>query len=198
MQLNITAAAVHFHHSSPPGMPGADAREFAGPIEVPAFIRRFAPPAHGELWPGQGGHYICTLPALMGVPARHVIAATHDLDKAAWGPYDDDATGAASHHDGPANTQALLATKGKHPAAEAAAAHTADGHSDFHLPSRLDLLIAHICAPQLFKKEGWYWSSTQGSRNSAFAHDFEFGGSGWSYKNDELRVRAFRWIPLST
>lgn len=31
------------------------------------------PPAMGEYWAGQGGRYICTLPALLGIPERHLI-----------------------------------------------------------------------------------------------------------------------------
>ena len=58
--------------------------------------------------------------------------------------------------------------------------------------------MAYICAPTLFKKSGWYRSSTQGSRGSAFVQDFEDGGSGWNNKDYGYRVRAFRVIPTST
>ena len=151
------------------------------------------PPARGEYWTGQGGHYICTLPALMGLPARHLIAGKEQT-QATFGPYEE-VTGCSSHIDGPANTKALLA-HGGHPAAQWATAHTADGHSDFHLPAKLDLVMAHICAPHLFDKEGYYWTSTQGSRGNAFVQGFEFGYSNWGYEGDAHRVRAFRWIPL--
>ena len=36
-----------------------------------------SPPAPGQPWPGQGGIYICTLPAQFGLPARHWGAGTH-------------------------------------------------------------------------------------------------------------------------
>lgn len=151
------------------------------------------PPAHGDYWLGQGGHYICTLPALLGLPARHLIAS-EEQTKATFGPYEE-VTGRSRHIDGPGNTKVLLA-HGDHPAAQWAAAHTADGHQDFHLPAKLDLVMAHICAPQLFDKEGYYWTSTQSSRHRAFVQDFEYGGSGWYVKGSEHKVRAFRWIQL--
>lgn len=154
-----------------------------------------SPPAHGEYWPGQGGRYICTLPALLGVPARHLIAGDVEAEDVTFGP-GVDVPGATSQIDGAANTAALIATGRDHPAAKWAHAYSADGHADFHLPSRLDLVMAHICAPHLFQKGGWYWTSTQGSRNDAFAQDFEDGGSYWDIKGSGLRVRAFRAIPL--
>jgi hypothetical protein len=104
---------------------------------------------------------------------------------------------ACSQLDGPGNTAALLATGQAHPAAAWAAAQTADGHTDFHLPSRHDLLMAHIYAPQHFNKEDWYWSSSQTSRSNAFVQDFADGSSGWFSKDYGHRVRAFRWIPLN-
>lgn len=155
------------------------------------------PPAHGEYWPGQGGRYICTLPALSGVPARHLIASEEEATDLTFGPYGTDVAGASSQLDGPANTASLVAHEKAHPAAQWCRAHTADGHTDFYLPGRLDLVMAHICAPQIFNKRGWYWSSTQGSRSSAFAQYFESGCSYWYSKGHEFRVRAFRWIPLT-
>lgn len=163
------------------------------PIAQPSDT--LTPPAHGDYWPGQGGRYICTLPALMGVPARHLIAGDSEAEDLTFGP-GVDVPGATSQIDGAANTDALIATGQDHPAAKWARAYSADGHTDFHLPARLDLVMAHICAPQLFKKSSWYWSSTQGSRNGAFVQGFEYGGSLWGSKGGERRVRAFRVIPL--
>lgn len=195
MQLHIANATIHL--TLPPGIEGLSA-EFATSALTSAITPAvpasgLTPPAHGEVWPGQGGRYICTLPALLGVPARHLIASEQEAKDLTFGP-SNDVPSATSQLDGPANTAALLAANGDHPAAKWAAAYTADGHSDFYLPSRLDMVMAHICAPQLFKKSGWYWTSTQISRNSAFIQGFEYGHSGWYYKDCELRVRAFRWI----
>jgi len=163
------------------------------PIAQPADI--LTPPAHGDYWPGQGGRYICTLPALMGVPARHLIAGDIEAEDVTFGPRVD-VPGATSQIDGAANTAALIATGQDHPAAKLARDYSADGHTDFHLPARLDLVMAHICAPQIFKKSGWYWTSTQYSRSYAFVQAFENGHSIWTSKDFERRVRAFRVIPL--
>lgn len=194
MNLHIANATIHLHHSATGAL-----QDFAASAvfaEAP-MTARIAPPAHGEPWPGQGGRYICTLPPLLTLPERHLIAGEGEADGLTYGP-DIDVPGAASHIDGAANTAALLATGQKHPAAEWARGYTTDGHTDFFLPSRLDLLMAYICAPTLFKKSGWYRSSTQGSRGVAFVQDFEGGCSLWAGKDGVSRVRAFRVIPTST
>lgn len=191
MNLHIEHATIHLSVPplATPILGELATAEFASPIAGPQ------PPAHGQLWPGQGGHFICTLPALMGLPARHLIAATKDGESLAFG-LTDEVDGATSRIDGPGNTRALMA-RGEHPAAEFASKFQADGHSDFHLPSQLELLMASICAPQLFQKAGWYWSSTQNSRRNAFCQDFEVGHSSWSGEGYEWRVRPFRWIHLT-
>ena len=153
------------------------------------------PPAHGEYWPGQGGFFVCTLPALQYLPARHLVAAAVEFEDIAFGPYTE-VPGASSRFDGAANTAALLAAGEAHPAAQKASQHAADGHADFFLPSQLDLFMASLYAPQIFQKEGWYWSSSQGSRFSASVQGFELGISYWGSKGYEFRVRAVRVIPL--
>lgn len=154
------------------------------------------PPAAGAIWPGQGGRFICTVAASEGLPARHLIFGTSEAKDLAFGPYVD-VPGAKSQLDGRANTAALLASGSEHPAAAWAAAYTEDGHTDFHLPSRVDLVLAHAHAKEHFSKDDWYWSSTQVSRDSAFVQDFEDGDSYWSGKGYEHRVRACRWIHLT-
>lgn len=159
------------------------------------------PPAIGEYWPGQGGIYCGILPAFDGYPARHLIASTQDApSRLTWGPYGEEIEGASSRTDGRANTAALLAAKAatgeSFPAAEWAAQHEADGHSDFHLPSQAELFMASLYAPKAFGQSSWYWSSTQVSAGSAFAQTFEYGFSFWYFKGLDLLVRAVRWIPL--
>ena len=51
-------------------------------------------------WPGQGGIYICTLPAQFGLPARHLVAGTNEAEDLTWGGYGEEATGATSQTDG--------------------------------------------------------------------------------------------------
>lgn len=164
-------------------------------VAEPAPAAALTPPAMGGYWQGQGGHYICTLPALLDMPARHLIAGAGQAEDLTFGP-SEEISGADSHINGDANTVALRSSGKKHPAADWARAYTADGNTDFFLPARLDMVMAHICAKQLFKTSGYYWTSTQTSRDYAFVQDFEDGYSGWGSKDGEHRVRAFRVIPL--
>ncbi|MGQ3055369.1 MAG: hypothetical protein ACT6S0_26570 [Roseateles sp.] len=154
------------------------------------------PPAAGEIWPGQGGRFICTVAASAGLPARHLVFGTAEAEALTFGPYVD-VPGAKSMLDGRANTAALLDSGNEHPAAAWAAAYTEDGHTDFHLPSRVDLVLAHAHAKEHFSEDDWYWSSTQFSRYYAFVQGFEDGGSGWYGKVNEHRVRAVRWVLLN-
>ena len=159
------------------------------------------PPALGEYWPGQGGIFVGSMPAMHGLPARHLIVAkAEDEKELAYGGYGVDVPGAASRIDGPANTAALLAHTAasgiEHPAAAYCAAYTADGHTDFHYPSQACLFMASLFAPQAFNKRGWYGSSTQGDRDFALSQVFEYGLSLWGRKGDEFRVRPLRWIQL--
>lgn len=164
--------------------------------QATAEYNTLTPPKPGELWPGHGGHYICTLPATSELPARHLIVSSAEQGEIAWGGYDSEADGASSQIDGRANTRALITIQHRHPAAQWAANHTADGHQDFHLPSRHDLLMCYMHAPQLFRKDDWYWSSSQYSRYGAWAQDFEYGCSGNVLKGGTCLVRAVRWIQL--
>lgn len=193
MQLHIANATIHLT------LPSGNEAQFFGitgervaPGQTQGML---TPPAMGEYWPGQGGRFICALPALLGMPARHLIAGEGEAEDLKFGP-SVDVPGAKSQIDGAANTAALLASDKAHPAAKWASEYTADGHTDFFLPARLDMVMAHLCAPQLFKTSGWYWTSTQDSRNFAFVQDFECGFSSWDDKGNKHRVRAFRVIPL--
>lgn len=163
--------------------------------EVSQFLP--APPVTpGAYWPGQGGHYVCTLPAQFGLPERHLIVAADEKTEITWGAHGEEIPGATSQVDGRSNTQALAANGGKHPAAAWTSAHEADGHKDFHLPSRFELFMCWLSAPQLFDKSGWYWSSSQFSRSDAWCQGFEYGYSYLSGKANELRARPVRWIHL--
>lgn len=193
MQLHIANATIHL---TLPVSAEASFSSFKAECAAPGQTQStLIPPAMGDYWPGQGGRFICTLPALLGMPERHLIAGGGEAEDLTFGP-EMDVPGANSQIDGAANTAALLASGKKHPAAKWASEYTADGHTDFFLPARLDLVMAYICAKQLFKTSGWYWTSTQDSRNSAFVQVFEDGSSLWVSKDGKRRVRAFRVIPL--
>lgn len=171
-------------------------------IEAAASETTLQQPAYGEHWAGQGGIYCGTQPAMHGLPARHLIFSTEEApERLAWGPYGEKVPGCDSRVDGRANTAAILAHKAgtgnAYPATEWAVAYSADGHTDFHLPSQADLFMASLCAPKAFNPNSWHWNSTQTGPTTAFVQDFETGDSGWSLKGLTYRVRAVRWILLS-
>lgn len=144
-------------------------------------------PAVGEYWPGQGGINAGYVAARGDVPAHYLILGAKDLGEFKWGRYQEEPA-ATSKWDGKANTEALIAAGG-HPAAEAARAHTADGHSDFDLPAATQLHQAW--AHDLIAK-GAYWSSSQRSAYDAFLMYFADGYQLDSDKSNERRVRPVR------
>ncbi|MGA3827363.1 DUF1566 domain-containing protein [Pseudomonas chlororaphis] len=151
--------------------------------------QQLTPPAIGEVWPGQGGIY----GGLRQYPEGmcHVIFATEDAGRHAYGDYGI-STEATSRTDGRANTAILIARDGKHPAAIAAAAHTADGHADFYLPAIGELHHGWQYAPESFSEEWYYLSSSQSSAYLAYTMDFGDGWLGNYAKNLERVVRPVR------
>lgn len=157
-------------------------------------------PAFGSAIAGQGGIFAAILrgPTVDGVqlpPYALLVsdAATGEVN-AAWGNYGKDVPGTSSRTDGKANTDAMVMAEC--PAALRVREISIDGHTDFYLPALGELNSAAANVPELFNTEGWYWTSTQYSRDSAFVQDFEHGTSFWLSKDNEHRVRAFRRIPL--
>jgi hypothetical protein len=144
-------------------------------------------PALGEYWPGEGGINGGYVAARGEVPAHYLIFGDKDLGEFKWGRYGEE-SGATSKWDGKANTDALIAAGG-HPAAEAARAYTADGHSDFDLPAACQLYQAWT--HDLIAK-GAYWSSSQRSAYFAFSMHFVGGLQDLIGKGYELRVRPVR------
>lgn len=168
----------------------AMASVFAQVLPPAANVQIAAPssvPAIGTYWPGQGGINGGYVEARGDVPAHYLIFGAKDLGEFVWGRYREESE-ATSKWDGKANTDALVAAGG-HPAAEAARAYTADGHSDFDVPSATQLYQAWT---HNLISEGCYWSSSQRSAYDAFCMDFD-GGVQTSYvKHNELRVRPVR------
>ena len=144
-------------------------------------------PAIGELWPGQGGIYAGIRQYPDGL--RHVVFAAEDVGSHEWGAYGVEVE-AGSRIDGRLNNQALTVNE-DHPAASAAAKHTADGHADFYLPSIGELSHGWQFIPEHFKRD-WHWSSTQRSADNAFLMNFDGGNQDTYGKNNELRVRPVR------
>ena len=186
---------LHFADAAPKGLPMGGI--LTGALAAALQTRQpSTPPDQGEVWPGQGGHYIGTMPAIGSAPGYHLVASPQRGENLAYGGRDHDTPGATSQHDGKVNTAALLADSVPHPAAQFAAAVRTDGHTDFYLPSRAELLLCWLCAPQLFEKSSYYWSSSQSSRHDAWIQGFEYGSSYWGGKVSEVRAVAVRQIPL--
>jgi len=150
-------------------------------------VAHCATPEIGQPWPGQGGINGGFVAARGDVPAHYLILGDKDLGEFKWGRYQEESA-ATSKWDGKANTDALIAAGG-HPAAEAARAHTADGHSDFDLPAATQL---HQAWAHDLVTKGAYWSSSQRSAYYAFTMDFGDGHQGYYGKAHELRVRPVR------
>jgi hypothetical protein len=158
-------------------------------------------PAFGTHLPAHGGHFAAivrgaTVDGVQQPPDALIFTTAEFEATTTWGEYRQDVPGCASRTDGHANTLAMLAANC--PAAMHARGITVDGHSDYYLPSLGELNTAAANAPELFDPNGYYWSSTQDGRISAFYQSFEDGISYWNLKDSELRVRACRRIPLHT
>lgn len=139
----------------------------------------------GEYLPGQGGIYAGDIQGDDGALYGLIIPQPKDVGTAAWGP---DGSLDLSDWDGLSNTNTLRA---KYPAAKLASDYEADGHCDFYLPSRREMMIALANVPDLFEKSGWYWtSSLRGSYPWAVA--FERGFVSIFDRDREFRVRPFR------
>lgn len=154
---------------------------------------QLTPPRIGQPWPGQGGTFIGTLRGELGGPDWHIIKADVEGTELAFGQYGKTVEGAESDRDGVANTAALLAA-GNCPAAEFASKHSAEGHTDFYLPSRHELQLMYLNAPEGLDVAGWYWSSTQYSAGLAWVQDFSYGYQYCDDKGGQRRVRPVRRI----
>lgn len=155
-------------------------------VSAPAPVESI--PALGEYWPGEGGFNGGLFQG--GERPYYLIVADADI-AAEFGGYLRETKGADSPWDGAKNTRDLLACFEDHPAADVAAKHQADGHSDFYLPARRELQVLETNVSQLFK-ENEHWSSTQYSVNYAFSMDFEGGRQLLLWMNFELLVRPVR------
>lgn len=150
-------------------------------------------PAIGDLMPSEGGTLAAILARPDGTTYGLIVAdASHDIE-GEWGEYGQAVDGARGT-DGMASTQAM-AQAGSEIAQKVLAMDIA-GHRDWYIPSRLELLACYELAPQLFERDGWYWSSTQYSRYYAWCQAFEYGHSYANGKDDEFRARPVRSIQL--
>ncbi|MFP5419921.1 MAG: DUF1566 domain-containing protein [Gammaproteobacteria bacterium] len=147
-------------------------------------------PDVGVYWPEQGGINGGWVAAHGEVPAHYLVWASEDVGKHKWGGYEKESA-ATCKRDGQANTKALLA-EGGHPAAEAAAKYSADGHSDFFLGAAAEQYHGWLNVPGIFTKDRYYWSSSQRSADYAFYMYFDVGLQHNFGKVYECLVRPVR------
>jgi len=140
----------------------------------------------GERVPGQGGIFAGDILGDDGVIYGLIVVDEEDVGRVKWGP---EGELDLSDWDGLSNTNRL---RSESPAAKLASDYEADGHVDFYLPARRELLIAAANLPHLFGKDSYYWTSTPYGSTRAWVVGFEYGNVGIRYRNREFRVRPFR------
>ena len=167
----------------------------AAPITT--LLRAISVPAIGTHWLEQGGIFAGIGRGQAGAPDYALIIAVDPrgrFEDREWGEYGKDVPGAASAHDGPANT-AAMAEAGSQLAKDCMALDIA-GHADWHLGSSADMHLAYATVPEQFEKGDWYWTSTQDSPNFAWVQDFGGGTSTIYNKGSEFRAVAVRRFVL--
>jgi hypothetical protein len=80
-----------------------------------------------------------------------------------------------------------------------AANYERNGHCDFYLPARRELMVPLANTPHLFNPKDYYWSSTTRGNDCAWAVDFEYGDVyGLDIRGGKVRVRPFRRFVASS
>jgi len=143
-----------------------------------------ARPKIGEYLSGQGGIYVGDILGADGV-LYGLITPVNAVGSAKWG---NDGERDLSDLDGQDNTRRL---HNQSPAAKLAAEYEADGHADFYLPARRELIVAAANVPSLFE-QAYHWTSTPYGEHDAWAVDFEDGSVYRWNRDDEFLVRPFR------
>lgn len=121
-------------------------------------------PTIGQPWPGQGGIYVGLARGENGAPDYHLImAADQPTADLKW--------------------QAAM---------DWACAVTAEGHTDFRLPTRNEsaLLYAHL--RDQVDTSHWYWTSTPAGGASAWGQHFGYGNQYIFDQSSRGRARAVR------
>lgn len=152
-----------------------------------------ATPPIGTHLPTEGGTLGAIIAQRDGSTYGLIVADSLHEYTGEWGNYGTEIEGAKGPN-GAANTGAMLAAGS--PIAQAVRALTIAGHSDWYIPSRLEMLALYESSPELFSKDSYYWTSSQYSRSNAWCQDFECGGSRAGYEVSEFRARPVRRIQL--
>jgi hypothetical protein len=158
--------------------------------------------------PFGGGFYMGRV--FVGLAAYALIVAPRaegEFEEIEWNKSFDKVDGALSYFDGLENTKAMAAAGS--PLAQKALDLRIDGHDDWFIPSRQDLLVIkgnEADAGETFAEDGaeafdrddWYWSSTQFAAYSDYAwmQDFINGFQSYYHKDDTYRARAVRRVAI--
>lgn len=185
--VSITNLTINLYESPRTSLPAIAVLGAA----VASAVEATEIPQPGQAWAGEGGFNGGYRPAIGDVPEHYLIIGADDIGDHKYGGEGKE-SGATSKTDGAANTKALIESDADHPAAQACAEYTADGHHDFHLPSIAELHQSWLYCPKLFDKKPWYASSSQFSANTAYIMDFSDGFQDSDYKSSERRVRPVR------
>jgi hypothetical protein len=156
-------------------------------------------PRIGELWEGQGGLYAGVMRGEAGLPDYHLIVPTDhtaSVKNIMWSESDHVHPSKLSDIDGLANTRALCTSTNQHPAAQWTRTLTIEGHYDFYLPARYELLLVHINLSKILHLHHRHWSSTQdaGNPGCVWVQDFNYGDQYTNHQSSQYRVRAVRRI----
>ena len=156
----------------------------------------FSIPAYGQLWQEQGGHFAGILQHPDGRLYALIVPTKGqaEIGEHKWGKYGKKIEGADSLTDGAANTQAHI--QAGTPLGIAIKGFEHEGHADWYIPARTELLLAHDFCKDQFEDGEYYWSSSQYSANLAWFQSFDYGGSLWRFKTNSLRVRPVRRLFL--
>lgn len=141
----------------------------------------------GEYVSGQGGYFAGDILGDDGVTYGLITAGREATVKGKWGA--DGEIDGLSHWDGLTNTNALR--KRGSPIADLVAGYEKDGHTDFYLPARRELIIAQANVPHLFDK-CWHYTSAPCGDSNAWVVGFEGGYVGILNRSYEFAARPFR------
>lgn len=147
-------------------------------------------PKPGAYSPHHGGIFIGVLLGTDGQLYGQILARKEDYSaiEGEWGCYGTKLTGADSYDDGLTNTRAMAAA-GSSIAAQVSGLRIA-GLDDWHIPARLQGLLAHDNAREHLPGS-WIWTSTQDDAHYAWYQD-SYGNQYWNSKNDQGAVVPVR------
>lgn len=144
----------------------------------------------------------------IGADAYALIVAPKaegEIKAMSWNSSLKSVAGATSYCDGLANTKAMA--KAGSALAKKMLKLKIGGYGDWHLPSRLQSLLAfhELAAAELFAPGGsesyereWHWTSTQRAEFAGYAwmQNFNYGSQLINHKVNEWPARAVRMIKL--